>query len=176
LGWFVTDRNQPTDTVCVYVFVPNESKQTYNYEATDPQIIKNAATLHSIQTTWTDEEQVRDARQRLAALKYAGKEEVKKTDFHFIIDDSATYSHWSDFRSKEAQNVYRQLIQKEKDLNQLQSNLNKKREEYIHENGLGKKKLEPSILDLEKRVPQIMEEIEKLTNEVRRLEIAKLRR
>ena len=116
LGWFVTDRNQPTDTVCVYVFVPNESKQTYNYEATDPQIIKDAATLHSIQTTWTDEEQVRDARQRLAALKYGGKEEVKKADFHFIIDDSATYSHWSDFRSKEAQNVYRQLIQKEKDL------------------------------------------------------------
>jgi hypothetical protein len=176
LGWFVTDRNQPADMVCVYVFVPNESKQTYNYEATDPQIIKDAATLHSIQTTWTDEEQVRDARQRLAALKYGGKEEEKKTDFHFIIDDSATYSHWSDFRSKEAQNVYRQLIQKEKDLNQLQSNLNKKREEYIHENGLGKKKLEPSILDLEKRVPQLMEEVEKLTNEVRRLEIEKLRR
>ena len=176
LGWFVTDRNQPADKVCVYVFVPNESKQTYNYEATDPQIIKDAATLHSIQTTWTDEEQVRDARQRLAALKYGGKEEEKKTDFHFIIDDSATYSHWSDFRSKEAQNVYRQLIQKEKDLNQLQSNLNKKREQYISENGLGKKKLEPSILDLEKRVPQLMEEVEKLTNEVRRLEIEKLRR
>ena len=84
--------------------------------------------------------------------------------------------HWSDFRSKEAQNVYRQLVQKEKDLNQLQSNLNKKREEYINENGLGKKKLEPSILDLEKRVPQLIEEIEKLTNEVRRLEIAGLKR
>ena len=176
LGWFVTDRNQPADMVCVYVFIPNESKQTYNYEATDPQIIKDAATLNSIQTTWTDENQVRAARQRLAALKYAGKEEEKKADFHFIIDDSATYSHWSDFRSKEAQNAYRQLIQKEKDLNQLQANLAQKREEYISQNGLGKKKLEPSILDLEKRVPQLMEEVEKLTNEVRRLEIEKLRK
>ena len=176
LGWFVTDRNQPADMVCVYVFIPNESKQTYNYEATDPQIIKDAATLNSIQTTWTDESQVRAARQRLAALKYAGKEEEKKADFHFIIDDSATYSHWSDFRSKEAQNAYRQLIQKEKDLNQLQANLAQKREEYISQNGLGKKKLEPSILDLEKRVPQLMEEVEKLTNEVRRLEIEKLRK
>ena len=176
LGWFVTDRNQPADTVCVYVFIPNETKQTYNYEATDPQIIKDAATLNSIQTTWTDEAQVRAARQRLASLKYAGKEEEKKADFHFIIDDSATYTHWSDFRSKEAQNAYRQLLQKEKDLNQLQTNLAQKREEYVSQNGLGKKKLEPSILDLEKRVPQLMEELEILTNEVRRLEIDKLRR
>ena len=176
LGWFVTDRNQPTDTVCVYVFVPNESKQLYNYEATDPQVIMDAATLRSIRTTWTDEAQVREARQRLAALKYAGDEKVRKNDFHFIIDDSATYTNWSDFQSKEAQNTYRQLMQKEKDLDQLQLTLIQKRELYVSENGLGKKKLEPSILDLEKRIPQLMEEVEKLTLEVRRLEIEKLRR
>ena len=176
LGWFVTDRNQPTDTVCVYVFVPNDSKETYNYEATDPQVIMDAATLRSIQTTWTDEEQVRDARQRLAALKYGKEKEVKKTDFQFIVDDSATYTVWEDFRSKEAQNMYRQLVQKEKDLNQLQTNLAQKREQFATENGLGRKKLEPSILDLEKRIPQLVEEVEKLAIEVRRLEIAKLRR
>ena len=176
LGWFVTDRNQPIDTVCVYVFVPNESKQTYNYEATDPQIIMDVATLRSIQTTWTDEEQVRDARQRLAALKYAKEEKVKKADFHFIVDDSATYTQWGDFRSKEAQNLYRQLLQKEKDLNQLQTNLAQKREQFANENGLGKKKLEPSILDLEKRIPQLMEEVDKLTVEVRKQEIEKLRK
>ena len=176
LGWFVTDRNQPADTVCVYIFVPNESKQTYNYEATDPQVIKDAATLRSIQATWTDEEQVRAGRQRLANLKYAKEEKVKKADFHFIVDDSATYTTWSDFRSKEAQNAYRQLLQKEKDLNQLQTSLAKKREEYASENGVGKKRLEPSILDLEKRIPQLIEETEKLTYEVRRLEIEKLRK
>ena len=176
LGWFVTDRNQPKDTVCVYVFVPNESKQTYNYEATDLQVIMDAATLRNIQTTWTDEEQVRAGRQRLATLKYAKEEDTKKADFHLIIDDSATYTNWSDFRSKEAQNTYRQLIQKEKDLHQLQTSLTKKRDEYANENGLGKKKLEPSILDLEKRIPQLTDEIEKLTFEVRRLEIEKLRR
>lgn len=178
LGWFVTDRNQPADRVCVYVFVPNESKQSYNYETTDPEIIKNAATLHNIQATWTDEKKVQAALQRLATLKDTGKEEEeeKEIDFHFIIDDSATYTQWSDFRSKEAQKLYRILLQKEKDLNQLQTNLAKKRDEYLSENGLGKKKLEPSILDLEKRIPQLMEEMEKLANEVRRLEIERIRR
>ncbi|MBR5541957.1 MAG: PD40 domain-containing protein [Bacteroides sp.] len=176
LGWFVTDRFQPENTVCVYVFVPNETKQNYNYETTDPEIIKDVATLRNIRSTWTDEEQVRNARQRLAALKYSDKKEEKKISFSFIIDDSATYTDWSDFGSKEAQSTYRQLIQKEKDLNQLIHNLETKREQYINENGLGKKKLEPSILDLEKRIPQLMEEVEKLTYEVRRLEIEKLRK
>ena len=72
--------------------------------------------------------------------------------------------------------MYRQLVQKEKDLNQLQTNLAQKREQFATENGLGRKKLEPSILDLEKRIPQLVEEVEKLAIEVRRLEIAKLRR
>lgn len=35
LGWFASDRFQPEEKVCIYVFIPNSSKQTYNYEAMD---------------------------------------------------------------------------------------------------------------------------------------------
>ena len=176
LGWFVTDRNQPEGMVCVYVFVPNESKQMYNYESTDPQVITDAATLRSIRTTWTDEAQVREARQRLAALKYAKDDENRKADFHFIIDNSATYTSLDNFLSKEAKETFRKLMQTEKDLEQLKTTLAQKRKEYESENGLGKKKLEPSILDLEKRIPQLMKEVEKLSNEVRMQELETLRK
>ena len=176
LGWFVTDREQPADSVCVYVFIPNESKQMYNYESTAPEVIMNAATLKSIRGTWTDEAKVREARQRLAALKYAKEETTKEPDFRFIIDDTATYHSLSDFVSKEAQDLYRQLMQKEKDLNQLNNTLQQKRDEYVSENGLGKKKLEPAILDLEKRVSQLTNEMKKLTLEVRVQELEKLRK
>ena len=175
LGWFVTDRNQPSDTVCVYVFVPNESKVNYNYETTDPEIIRDVATLRSIRTTWTDEDQVRTARQRLATLKYAEKEEIRKVEFQFIIDDSATYTNWEDFRSKEAMETYRKVVQKEKDKAHFEKTLEMKREEYANSNADGKKKLEPSILDLEKRIPQLKEEIIKLIIETRNLEIQKLK-
>jgi len=176
LGWFASDRNQPEDTVCVYVFIPNESKQTYNYEATDPQIIKDAATLRSIRTTWTDDTKVQAARQRLANIQLADKENKPKGEFTFILNDRFTYHNLQDFRSTEARNSYRQVLQKEKDLNQLTQSLQQKRLQYGSENGLGKKKLEPSILDLEKRIPQLMEEVEKVTLEVRRLEIERLKR
>lgn len=175
LGWFATDRNQPADTVCVYVFIPNELKQTYNYEASEPQFIRDVATLHRIQSTWSDEDQVRVARQRLAVLKYMEEKETPKPDFHFIIDDSETYNFWTDFRSEEAKETYRQLQQKKKDLDHFQRTLQHKRTEYESENGLGKKKLEPSILDIEKRIPILEEEIEKLTIKVRNTEIQKLR-
>ena len=67
-------------------------------------------------------------------------------------------------------------MQKQNDLDQLTRNLQQKRAQYITENGLGKKKLEPSILDLEKRIPQLQEEVEKLSVEVRRLELQKQRK
>lgn len=175
LGWFVSDRNQPQDTVCVYVFIPNETKQTYNYESTDPQVIKDAATLRSIQTTWTDENLVKAGRQRLASIRYSQDTEEKKGDFVFIINDKATYTTLQDFRSAEAKNTYRQLMQKETDLKQLTQSLQQKRLQFSTENGLGRKKLEPSILDLEKRIPQLQDEIEKLTIETRRLEVQKLK-
>ena len=177
LGWFVTDRNQPDGLVCVYVFIPNETKKMYNYENYPPEFIKNVATLESIRTTWNNEKEVQEAKNRLASImKREGEIKKREDDFHLIINDNTTYTQWSDFRSKEAQNVYRRLVQKEKDLKQLQTDLAKKREEYAATNGLGKKKLEPSILDLEKRIPQLMEEEERLIIEVRRLENEKLKR
>ena len=36
LGWFASDRYQPEGKVCIYVFIPNSSKQVYNYEGMDP--------------------------------------------------------------------------------------------------------------------------------------------
>ena len=54
LGWFASDRYQPEGKVCVYVFVPNSTKQVYDYETADPQAIIDAATLKEIKKTWSD--------------------------------------------------------------------------------------------------------------------------
>ena len=176
LGWFVTDRNQPADSVCVYVFIPNESKQSYNYEATDLQVIIDAATLRNIRTTWTDMNEVNAALSRLEKAKNVEVTEVRINDFHFIINDQLTYHTWTDFHSKEAKNKYQELMQKEKDLSLLSYTLQNKRDQYAGANEKERKEITPSILDLEKRIPQLMREIEQLTKEVRRLEIEKLRK
>ena len=129
IGWFASDRYQPDNKVCIYVFVPNSSKEVYNYESTDEQIIINAASLHSIRTTWKDEEKVRTGKQRLEAIMYAKESGEQQKDFTLIIDDSAVYHTLNDFRSAEARKLYQQRIQKQKDYDNLKKNLEDKREQ-----------------------------------------------
>ena len=175
LGWFASDRYQPEDKVCIYVFVPNETKVVYDYENTDPTTLKEAASLRSIRTTWKDTDKVRIAKQKLAALIYAKDTEKKEGDFLFIIDDSTVYHTLNDFRSTPARAAYQQVMQKQKDYDMLSKNLEEKREQYAQSNRSQKKALAPGILDLEKRTEQLLKEIEKLTLNVRNEEIKKLK-
>jgi hypothetical protein len=175
IGWFASDRYQPDNKVCIYVFVPNSSKEVYNYESTDEQIIINAASLRSIRTTWKDEEKVRTGKQRLAAIMYAKESGEQQKDFTLIIDDSAVYHTLNDFRSAEARKLYQQRIQKQKDYDNLKKNLDDKREQYAQGNSARKKNLTPAILELEKRTEQLLKEMAQLDISVRNEEIKKLK-
>lgn len=176
LGWFVSDRRQPEGKVCVYVFVPNASKQVYDYENGDPEQIAALARLDRISGTCTDEDKVRTARQQLAALVYSKDENTRKADFTFIVDDSATYHSLRDFRSAEARKQFQMLQQKEKDLESLIGQLDKKREAYAQAAESNRANMAPGMLDMEKRVEQLRQDIEELTNTVRNTEIRQLRK
>ena len=151
--------------------MPNESKETYDYENTDTDKVINAATLGSIRSTWTDADKVRLAKQRLAQVMYSTANSKNKKDFSFIIDDGAVYTSLNDFRSKEAKAQYQSLMQKQKDLSLLEEALNKQRNAY--QKG-SKEQLAPAILDKEKRIDDLRNEIEALKWTVRNTEIKAL--
>lgn len=175
IGWFASDRNQPEDKVCIYVFIPNASKEVYDYENTDEQTLVDAASLRSIRTTWKDEDKVRQGKQRLAAVMYAKESEQKKKDFTLVIDDSAVYHTLNDFRSAEARKLYQQMAQKQKDYIGLKKDLEAKRYRYAEGNKALKNSLASAILDLEKRTEQLLKEIDQLNIQVRNEEIKKLK-
>ena len=83
LGWFATDRFQPEGKVCIYVFAPNESKQVYDYDTTDPILLTDVAALKSIKSTWHNADKVRLAEQELAQIMYGQNEIKKQGDFRF---------------------------------------------------------------------------------------------
>lgn len=175
LGWFASDRNQPQDSVCIYVFIPNESKATYNYENTDLQTIIDAATLKEIRKTWDDEESIQASRIRLAKVLEGNNEKQKEQNsFTFIINDRVTYHSLDEFRSPEAKRLYQQLTAKEKELLQSENQLLQQRDKYAQGNAQIKKNLTPTILGLEKKIPLMKKEIEKLTTQVRNTEIKKI--
>lgn len=160
LGWFASDRYQPEGKVCIYVFIPNSSKQVYNYEGMDPDKMISLAQLHSIKDTWTDTDAVKAARERLRTAANAKPRTTKKHDFQFVIDDHSTYYQLDDFRSPQAKASYGKYNQLEQSHKQLQEKLEDMRSEYSRADKQEKDKMSAAILDLEQRVRQLSTEME----------------
>ena len=173
LGWFASDRFQPEGKVCIYVFIPNTSKQTYNYEAMEQQEIIRLAQIHSLKETWTDKQAVTEALQRLKAAISHKPKERRAMDFEFVIDDHTTYYLMSDFKSAKAKTLFQRYQQMEKDYYQQEEKLNGLRQQYAGANQQGKAKMAPAILDLEKRILQMSEELDALEVNVRNAEKTK---
>lgn len=170
LGWFASDRYQPQGKVCIYVFIPNASKQTYNYESMEPKQIAALAQLHSLKDTWKNKQAISEARQRLSLVKYAKPQQVQESDFEFVIDDSHTYYHLSDFISPKAKELFMKYEQLSNDLKQQSAKLSTLRENYAGASKGDKTKMAPAILDLEKRVQQMLLELDNQAISVRNAE------
>ncbi|MDR0977255.1 MAG: hypothetical protein LBL78_05840 [Prevotellaceae bacterium] len=70
LGWFASDRYQPSDKLCLYIFIPNATKRVYNYETTDKARLARLARIASLKETWgaATPEQLSAARTTLKTL------------------------------------------------------------------------------------------------------------
>lgn len=155
LGWFASDRFQPEDKVCVYVFIPNSSKVIHNYETMDADRLRSLAQLHNIEDTWKNEEEVEAALARLAATLNQKKPEEKVHDFEFVINDRATYYTIAEFQSPTACQQFLAYQQREKDYKKQLDKLNAQRKWYADANESERRRVAPSIIDLEKRVEEM---------------------
>lgn len=171
LGWFASDRFQPKDKVCLYIFIPNPSKQVYNYENMDIAQLRHLASIHAIKESWTDNNAVNDARQRLAEAQKEVSEARKDHEFEFVIDDNHTYYYLKDFKSAEARKEFNDNYRKlEKTYRQESNKLENKRLQYAYAGTEQRRVQAPSILDLEKRLLQLREKMHQSAMTVRRLE------
>ncbi len=127
LGWFVTDRRQPKDTVCVYVFIPSETRETYNQEEYTPEQLKSFAQIDSIRATWDDPNRLEAAIKRLRD-KNAGFTVVSKAPFHFVVNDNVVYSQLDDFRQPGNKSRFQTLQSMKKRYEEVASNLEKSRD------------------------------------------------
>lgn len=69
LGYFVTDRHQPADKVCIYVFVPNETRRIYDSEAYSDKQLRALADISRIAETWQNKSERQQALQRYQQAK-----------------------------------------------------------------------------------------------------------
>ena len=176
LGWFATDRRQPEDTVCVYVFIPSEGNPRYNYEGGDTLAIHRAARLVSITESQYDLDEVRAARQRLTLLRYELTEQAQKGSFTYVIDDLTTYHEISDFKSSDAAKLFQTWTDLKDSYETDLLRLERLRDEYADGSLREKERLKDQILQFEEKVLQTERQVLDMENDIRTTEIKFLNR
>ena len=174
LGYFVTDRRQPEGKVCIYIFVPAESRQTYDAGVYSEQQIRDFAAITRIADTWTDKKAREAAMARLKAVNSAQKR-VKTTEpdaqQRLVITDALTYSTASDFKSKEAASLYQQLVQVRQKLGQLESQTEQLRTLYHQAGKAERKSLQTEIVQAEGELKALYATEKRLEKQTRQAEI-----
>jgi WD40-like Beta Propeller Repeat. len=160
LGWFASDRYQPKDKVCIYIFIPNESKQIYDYDSTESNKLISLARITSLKESWNGRTaDVKAAKERLETARNHVSKEKEKVEFEFVINDQITYTKPEDFTSPKAVELVRKWQQTLSDYNVQAKKLEKQRELFSTSGKDKQNSLAPGILDLEKRVEQIGKEV-----------------
>lgn len=173
VGWFASDRYQPEGKVCVYMFVPNASRNPYDYENSDPAHIRRVASLKSISSTWSEDnkqERIR-ARQTLSRMENE-REEGGKADFTLVINDMYTYTKFSQFQSAAARGECEKWLATKAEHDSSAARLAALRDRYHSLKGKADSALKSQILGLETEVEELYSKVRQLEKSTRNLELS----
>ena len=166
LGWFVTDRGQGGDTVCVYCFIPNETRRIYDTSTMGRDTLVALANINSIRDTWTDQERVKDALNRLDILRTKSKKSAQ-SQFHFIVNDRITYTNLSQFRNEESRKLANKWLKLVDERNKASEQLEELRKQYSVARPEKKAELAASILALEQKYEKLIADVRSMEKEIR---------
>ena len=174
IGYFVSDRRQPEDKVCVYIFILPETRRSYDPTNYSEQQIRDFADIIRISDTWGDGNERRAALARLKAIGTTkAKPAVETTTVEnsaIVINDQFTYTSVSDFRSPAAANHYRELLKARERLAKLETDLQKSRDSYAQSNEDGRHLLREIILHNEEQELLLHNTIRSLEKQIRQEE------
>lgn len=174
LGWFVTDRWQPADTVCLYTFIPTETRQIYNENDIGKEKLASLARIASIKDTWKDMAAVDAAKQRLAEARGAGlraTNSVEHRDFTFVVNDSKTYYTLSNFKNPQAKKKAAVWLETQNEYTTKQGELKSLRTKYAAMNKAQRSQIAAQIRLTETAFERLGAEKLTLEKEIRRLEL-----
>lgn len=152
LGWFVTDRAQPEGKVCIYVFVPADTRDTYTPLAFDDDEIRDFARISSIAATQKNAAEVADAKNALQRARTAPKQATEEDAIHFVLGAGRIYTSAKQFRSAEARKLCAEWIITHKHMTKQEKQLDALRLTYARSEEAQRQQMAPTILQLEKEV------------------------
>ena len=171
LGWFATDRNQPADSVCVYLFLPPVSRQTYSASGFSPEEIAPYARIDRIADTWTDETARQDALARLEDITRNQHYKAADHEFSFVVNDDLTYTRLTDFKAPGSRKLYQELQGLCQQYQRLTDALDKSRDNFAQATPNERDELRPEILASEQAQFRLQRQIHETEKTIRNNEI-----
>ena len=164
IGYFASDRRQPEGKVCIYVFVPQDTRKTYDNSKFSEEQIRNFADIASIADTWGD------GTERKAALaRIATKYTAQNVPGQLVSTGDAASA--VEFKSKEAKALYQKLLKEQNSLDIANSRLDQLRHKYHKANASERSKMKSEILQLEDEALQLYASVKQLDKATRNAEI-----
>ena len=174
IGYFVSDRRQPKDTVCVYIFILPETRRSYDPSKFTEQQIRDFADITCIADTWGNGNERRAALDRLKAIGTTdappAAETASATNTAIVINDRLTYTSVKDFRSPAAANHYRELLKARERQATIEADLQKTRDRYARADEDGRRLLREVILHNEEQALLLHNSIHTLEKQTRKEE------
>ena len=171
LGWLVSDRYQPEDKVCIYIFVPNKNRVKLAQEGFDNNTIKKLAQLNSIQATWNfgDKQEAMRNLERLRTQRNVGNK--GRESVLFIVNDKIKYTSLSQFKSNKSKQLFAQLEDNKQLVAKQKTELENLRIQYEQANKAKQSSLKQDILFIEKQLMKYQLEQKELEQNIRELEL-----
>lgn len=169
LGWFATDRGLGPDSVCIYTFIPTQTRKIYDTHSIGRDTLVAYANINSIRDTWTDKDEVSAAIKRLDEVKHSVRK-ARKAGICFVVNDKIIYTELSQFRTKEGYNLAQKWLGMSQQLKSLSAELESQRQQYSSSTSEKKKTLKAIIASNEQRQEKLLEAIHKMEKEMRSFE------
>jgi len=171
LGWFASDRNQEEGKVCVYLFIPNTSRETYSADEFSEDEIKRFAQIQSIEDTQSDSKAISAAKKQLESLSKQTSHPQHSHTFTFYVASGLIYHSLDDFKSATAMKNAIEWTNKQQERGRLLANIQNKRHQW---NNSASDALKSEILTMEKTLSDIDKKITELESIIRSEEQKKL--
>lgn len=164
IGYFVSDRRQPEGKVCIYIFIPQETRKTYDAAKYTDEQIRGYADITSIANTWGN------GAERKAALDRI-KSKYSPIDVPGQLVSTGDAASAVEYHSKEAMSLYQKLLKEQNSLDIVNSRLEQLRQKYHQANANQRRQMKSEILKLEEDAIQLYANVKQLDKATRNAEI-----
>lgn len=160
VGWFASDRYQPEGKVVIYRFVFDNEKKIIHSDDLE-NLIKYAQLKLARKAERID----------LSDFQNNSQEKMQKNaDFRFFINAQKTYHSISEFKNKDAADLFQQFENEKINIEKAKEKLESLRNAYAFADAAEKQMLAPHIIELEETIPQRESALPQMQQNIRTLE------